>query len=198
MKTGKQIGIDVGIESFATLSDGTRIDNFKYFESTQKKLRVTQRRVARRKKGSNRRRKAVNQLRKIHQKIKNQRADFQHKFSTWLVKEYDLIAIEKLNIGGMSKSILAKQIHDVAWGSFFQKLKYKAENAGKELIEVNPRGTSQTCVCGNGVRKKLSQRWHDCNVCGLSIHRDHNSALVILSRSGHDLFSVKQSVGVVC
>lgn len=179
-KSGKQIGIDVGIESFATLSDGTQIDNFKYFESSQKRLRIAQRKVSRRKKGSNQRRKAVNQLRKIHQKIKNQRTDFAHKVSTYLVKTYDLIAIEKLNILGMSRSFLSKQIHDAAWSSFFQKLKYKAENAGRELKEVNPNGTSQTCICGGVVKKDLSVRWHHCLNCGLSEHRDIVSAKVIL------------------
>ncbi len=137
-KTGKNIGIDVGIESFATLSDGTQIKNFKYFERAQKKLRVAQRRMERRNPHSNRRYKAVNQVRKIHQQIKSQRTDFAHKLSTALVRDYDLIAIEKLNILGLSKGILAKQVHDVAWGTFFHKLKYKAENAGRELKEVNP------------------------------------------------------------
>lgn len=179
-KTGKQIGIDVGIESFATLSDGTKIDNFKYFESSQKRLRIIQRKVSRRKKNSNQRRKAVLQLRRIHQKIKNQRSDFAHKVSTHLVKEYDLIAIEKLNILGMSKGILAKQIHDASWSSFFNKLEYKAECAGKELVKVNPNGTSQTCICGETVKKNLSVRHHHCLSCGHSVHRDINSAQVIL------------------
>jgi len=184
-KTGKQIGIDVGIESFATLSDGTKIENFKYFESSQKRLRVAQRKVSRRKKGSKCRKKAVIQLRKVHEKIKNQRSDFAHKVSTNLVKDFDLIAIEKLNILGMSKGILAKQIHDAAWSSFFQKLKYKAENAGKSVIEVNPNGTSRTCICGETVEKSLSVRWHKCDKCGLSEHRDVVSAKVILERAGH-------------
>ena len=181
-KTNEAVGIDVGIESFATLSDGTQIDNFKYYESTQKKLRVAQRRVARRKKGSNRRRKAVAMLRSIHQQIHNQRNDFQHKLSTELIRQYDLIAVEDLNILGMSKGILAKQIHDVSWSSFFQKLKYKAESAGKMLIEVAPHWTSQDCsACGERVKKDLSVRQHICSNCGLSLHRDHNAALNILS-----------------
>lgn len=183
-KTGKQIGIDAGIESFMTLSDGTKIENFKYFENSQKVLRVAQRRVSRRTKGGNQRRKAVLQLRRIHEKIKNQRSDFAHKVSTQLVKDYDLIAIENLNILGMSKGILAKQIHDVAWNSFFQKLTYKAENAGRQLIKVNPNGTSQTCICGARVEKTLAQRQHICLKCGYSNHRDIVSAKVILSRAG--------------
>ena len=179
-KTGKQIGIDAGIESFMTLSDGTQIENFKYFESSQKALRVAQRRVSRRKKGSRQRRKAVVLLRKIHEKIKNQRNDFAHKISTNLVKDFDLIAIENLNILGMSKGILAKQIHDAAWNGFFQKLKYKAENAGKSVVEVNPNGTSQTCICGETVKKDLSVRVHHCLSCGYKNHRDIVSAKLIL------------------
>lgn len=187
-KTGKAVGIDVGIENFATLSNGEQIENFKYFEKSQKKLRKAQRKVSRRKKGSKRRRNAVLKLRKIHQKIKNQRNDFAHKLSTRLVKEYDLIAIEKLNIKGMSKGILGKQISDVAWYSFFEKLKYKAENADKTVVEVNPNNTSQTCICGETVKKNLSVRHHHCLKCGYSEHRDIVSSKVILKIGlGHSL-----------
>jgi putative transposase len=193
-KTGKKVGIDAGIESFITLSDGVQIENFKYFEKTHKKLRVAERRVSRRRKGSNRRKKAALQLCKIHRKIKNQRSDFQHKISTHLIKTYDLIAIEKLNILGMSKGILAKQIHDVAWSGFFRKLKYKAENAGKSVVEVNPSGTSQTCICGETVKKSLSVRWHKCDACGLSEHRDIVSAQVILQRAGLALLAQTKTV----
>ncbi|MDQ3063347.1 MAG: transposase [Acidobacteriota bacterium] len=194
-KTGKSIGIDAGIESFMTLSDGTQIENFKYFEASQKQLRVAGRKVSRRKKSSNQRRKAVLRLRKIHAQIKNQRNDFAHKVSTNLVKEYDLIAIENLNILGTSKGILAKEIHDVAWNSFFQKLKYKAENAGKSVVEVNPNGTSQTCICGARVEKTLAQRQHICLKCGHSEHRDIVSAKVILSRAGQTRKDVTYAVG---
>jgi putative transposase len=159
-------------------------------------LRVAQRNVSRKKKGSHSRRKAVVQLRKIHEKIKNQRNDVAHKLSTKLVKEYDLIAIEKLNILGMSKGILSKQIHDVAWNSFFQKLKYKAENAGKSVIEVNPNGTSQTCICGERVEKTLAQRHHTCLKCGYSNHRDIVSSQVILQRAGHTLLASTKAVGL--
>ena len=191
-KTGKQIGIDVGIESFAILSDGTQIDNWKFYEQSQKKLRVAQRALSRKRKGSNCRRKAVEQLQKVHRKIKNQRSDFQHKVSTWLVKEFDLIAIEKLNILGLSKGLLSKQILDVSWGSFFEKIRYKAANAGRELKEVSPNYTSQTCLCGQREKKTLSERWHDCKVCGLSIHRDILSAQIILKLGlGQSLESLK-------
>lgn len=192
-KTNLAVGLDAGIESFVTLSDGTQIDNFKYYESTQKKLRRAQRKVSRRKKGSNQRRKAVNHLRKIHAKIQNQRNDFQHQVSTMLVKQYDLIAIEDLNIVGLSKGILSKQVHDVAWSGFFQKLKYKAENADKMLIEIQPHFTSQDCsACGERVKKDLSVRVHHCLKCGLRLHRDHNAAKNILNKAvGQTVESVK-------
>lgn len=188
-KTGKSIGIDAGIESFITLSNGEQIENFRYFESSQKALRVAQRSVSRKRKGSNSRKKAVVELKKIHAKIKHQRNDFAHKVSTKLVKDFDVIAIEDLNIKGMTQGKLAKQINDVAWNSFFQKLTYKAENAGKKLIKVNPNYTSQTCLCGHREKKTLAQRWHHCLECGLSIHRDILSSKIILSlgQSGKDL-----------
>lgn len=182
-KTGEVVGMDAGIESFMTLSDGTQIDNFKYFESSQAKLRRIQRKVSRRKKGSHSRRKAVAILQKAHAKIKNQRKDFHHKVSRYLVETYDVIAIEMLNILGLSKGILSKQVHDAAWGNFFLTLKCKAVNAGKSVVEVNPNGTSQTCICGETVKKDLSVRWHHCLVCGYQSHRDHVSAQVILSRA---------------
>lgn len=193
-KTGKSVGLDMGISSFATLSDGTQIDNFKYYETTQKKLRVAQRSVSRKKKGSNRRRKAVLKLRKIHLKIKNQRTDFQHKVSTHLVKQFDLIAIEKLSILGMSRGILSKQVNDASWSSFFDKLTYKAENAGRQLIKVNPNYTSQDCsACGERVKKDLSVRVHNCLQCGLILDRDVNAAINILLAGQADK-SVKWAV----
>jgi putative transposase len=195
-KTGESVGLDMGISAFATLSDDTQIDNFKYYESTQKRLRIAQRRVSRRKKGSHRRRKAVCALRKIHQKIKNQRSDFQHKVSTYLVKTYDVICIEKLSIFGMSRGILSKQVHDVSWGSFFQKLKSKAECADKRVIEVNPHYTSQDCsACRNRVKKDLSVRVHHCLQCGLVLDRDYNAAINIKNTAlGQSVESVKWAV----
>lgn len=195
-KTGQAVGIDAGIENFMTLSNGEQIENFKYFESSQKELRGKQRSVSRKKKGSKSRKDAVIQLRKIHTKIKNQRNDFAHKVSTRLVKDFDVIAIEDLNIKGMSKGILSKQIHDVAWNSFFQKLKYKAENAGKSVIEVNPNGTSQTCICGAKVKKDLSVRHHTCLKCGYSNHRDIVSSQVILQRAGLTRLAQTKAVGL--
>jgi putative transposase len=193
-KTNQEVGIDVGIKTFAYLSDGIEIDNFKYYESSQKKLRRLQRSVARKKKGSANRKAEVKQLRNFHNKIFNRRSDFQHKISHWLVNQYDYIALEDLNIKGLSKGKLSKQILDASWGSFTSKLICKAENAGKTVVKVNPRNTSQNCSsCGIKVPKDLSVRIHDCPSCGLVMDRDLNAAKNIL-RLGRSLLELTWSV----
>jgi len=178
-----EIGIDVGLESFATLSNGKSVPNPRWYKECERKLRRAQRRVARRRKGSHRRRKAVALLQKIHQRIKSQRNEFQHKFTFWLVQNFGVIAIEDLNVKGLAGGMLAKSVHDVSWAAFFSKLAYKAGNAGRRLIAVNPRGTSQTCLCGTKVLKRLSDREHVCTACGLIASRDHVSAQVIIQRA---------------
>ena len=177
----KTIGIDLGLTSFAALSDGSAIGNPRLYREAQRRLRVAQRRVARRtNKRSNRRRKAVTILARQHTHVQNQRHDFHHKVSRTLVNNYGVIAVEDLNIKGMASGMLAKSVNDVGWGSFLNKLAYKAESAGRVFIKVDPRNTSQTCICGQRVPKTLSQRWHSCPSCGLSQGRDHVSAQVIL------------------
>ena len=184
------VGIDVGLESFAVLSDGTVFNNPRHHKHAQAALRIAQRRVARRKKGGRGRNKAVAVLQGAHAHVKNQRLDFQHQLAHGLVSRFGMIAIEDLNIKGLAGSMLAKSVHDVGWGSFFQKLAYKAESAGRLLIKVDPRGTSQRCSrCGGEVRKKLDDRWHECPACGLSVSRDLNSAVEIL-RLGSSLVSL--------
>lgn len=179
-----EVGIDLGLESFAVLSDGTKIENPRWYRTAQAKLRVAQRRVSRRIKGSHRRRKAVVVLQKIHGRITNQRKDFQHKLSFKLIQKYGTIAVEALNVKGLAGGMLAKSVHDAGWSQFLNMLAYKAEQAGRTLIAVNPAGTSQTCICGATVRKKLSDREHVCGICGLVAPRDHVSAQVILQRAG--------------
>ena len=176
----KSVGIDLGLTSYAVQNDGTVHDNPRVYEQSQGKLRRAQRKVARRKKGSNRRRKAVQLLQKTHMQVQNQRGDFQHKLARHLVDSYGLICAEKLNVKGLARGILPKQVHDAAWSSFLDKLAYKAEEAGRQFVQVNPNGTSQCCPCGNPVPKKLGDRWHHCNKCGLSVPRDQASAMEIL------------------
>ena len=178
-------GIDVGVNSFAVLADGTEIENPRHYRNAQARLRRCQRKVARRKKGGNRRRKAVRLLQRANIHVRNQRADFQHNLSRQLVNEYGTIAVEDLNVKGLASGMLAKSVHDAGWNSFMQMLSYKAASAGRLLVKVDPRGTSQTCVCGQRVAKTLADRWHDCPACGLSAGRDHVSAQVILQRAGN-------------
>jgi len=180
-ETHKSIGIDMGLESFATTSDGRFINNPRYYGVSQSKLRVLQRSVYRKKKGSVHRMEAVRLLAKQHEVIRNRRNDFLHKTTTEIIQANDIICIEDLKIRRMARGMLAKSVNDVAWGMFFIMLEYKAANAGRKLIKVDPRGTSQRCYrCGTTVHKELSDRLHCCPVCGLSIHRDLNSAIEIL------------------
>jgi putative transposase len=183
-----EVGIDMGLEHFAALSNGDLIANPRWYKRAQKRLRRAQRKVARRVKGSNGRRKAVRELQRVHEHVANQRADFAHKLSRRIVGDYQLIAVEKLNIGGMSRGMLAKQVHDAGWRFFLRALTVKAAEAGRQVVEVNPAGTSQYCLCGCEVRKTLAVRVHRCPECGLVAPRDVVSAQLIL-RLGRSLAS---------
>jgi len=186
-KTARAVGIDVGIENFATLSTGEVVENPEFLRESESELKTAQRRVARRQgKRSNRRRKAVKLLQKKHQKVRRQRADFHHKTALKIVRGFDAMAVEELNVRGMVKNHhLAKSISDAGWGQFILILTSKAESAGRIVIKVNPSYTSQDCSqCGHRVRKTLATREHRCDKCGYVAHRDHNSAIAIKGRAG--------------
>jgi putative transposase len=186
-KTGNETGIDLGIEAFATLSDGMRIFNPGWYRQAERRLKTAQRRVSRRKNGSNRRRKAVTLLAKAHQKVRRQRTDFHHKTALHLVRENDTIYHEDLQTANMVRNHhLAKSIQDAGWAAFLSILTYKAACAGRLVVAVPPAFTSQICSgCGALVSKGLSIRWHSCPECGTSLHRDHNAALNILMLGKH-------------
>ncbi|HEU5349925.1 MAG TPA: transposase [Ktedonobacterales bacterium] len=186
--TGQETGIDLGLESFATLADGTMIHNPRCYRKAERRLKTAQRKVSRRTKGSNRRRKAVKLLAKAHQKVKRQRQDFQHKTALHLVRQYDTIYHEDLQTANMRKNHhLAKSIADAGWSQFLSILGAKAAYAGRRVVAVPPAYTSQTCSgCGVIVAKGLSVRWHSCPDCGTSLHRDHNAAKNI-ERAGQAL-----------
>ena len=186
--TDNEVGIDVGLQHFAALSTGDLIPNPRWYRSAEKRLRRAQRKVARRLKRSSGRRKAIRELQQVHRRIANRRSDFVHKLSRQIVNGNQLIAVEDLNIDSLSKGMLAKQVHDAGWRSFLQKLTVKAEEAGRQVVEVNPAGTSQRCLCGNEVRKTLAVREHRCPECGLVAPRDVVSARLIL-RLGRSLAS---------
>src|SRR5262249_8998859 len=136
-ETEKAIGLDVGLLSFATLSDGTTIDNPRCYRKAHAKLRRAQRRVARRQRGSHNRRKAVVLLQKAHAHIQNQRSDFHHKTARRLVNTYDVIAVEELNITGLASGMFAKSVQDAGWSAFLNILAYKAAEAGRKLVHVD-------------------------------------------------------------
>ena len=182
------VGIDVGLIDFYVASDGSRINAPKHLRKAEGKLKSAQRRVSRRKKGSNRRKKAIKKLAIQHKKVADTRKDFHFKTARTLLDKYDVIAVEKLNIKGLVKTQLAKSINDAGWGQFIIILSNKAENAGLKVITVNPNGTSQECSnCGHKVKKRLSQRMHNCPVCHTSLCRDLNAAINIKARGTHAL-----------
>lgn len=177
----RSIGIDVGLTSLATLSDGTAIPNPRHAKRAERELRRRQRALARCKRGSNRRKKVRAQAARLHRKVADTRATHLHQVSADLISRFDLIAVEKLNVKGLAGSMLARSVHDASWGRFRQMLAYKAEWAGCELIEVDPRNTSQACSgCGVIVPKTLAHRRHYCPHCGTDLDRDHNAAINIL------------------
>jgi putative transposase len=185
-ETGAAVGIDVGLENFLTLSTGEVVKNPRFLRESEREIKTAQRKVSRRpNKRSKRRRKAVKLLAKKHLKIRRQRADFHHKTANQIVKEFDAIAIEDLNIKGMVKNPkLAKSISDAGWSQFATILVHKAEEAGRQVVKVNPAYTSQDCSrCGERVRKTLSTREHRCIYCGFATHRDHNAASNIKVRA---------------
>jgi len=178
----KKIGIDVGIESFATLSDGTKIENPRFLVKSEKKLKRLQRELSHKKKGSKNRNKVRIKLTRQHEKITNQRTDFIHKISSGMVYKYGFIAIEDLNIQGMIKNhCLAKHISDAGWNLLGRQLSYKASSAGSIVQEIDKFfPSSQLCSeCGNREDMPLSQRTFKCSKCGNIKDRDHNSAINI-------------------
>ena len=181
---GNAIGVDLGLTSLITLSNGKKIDNPRWFRVTEKKLAKVQRLRSRKKKGSSNRKKQKLEVQRTHRKIRNQRSDFLHKISTELVREYDFIAMEKLNITSMVKNrYLAKSISDAGWNKLVGLVAYKAEEAGTHMELVNPKGTSQECSsCGEVVQKTLAVRIHKCPYCSLVMDRDENAAINILKR----------------
>src|SRR5712692_2118095 len=177
------VGIDVGLTTFAVLSDGREIANERYFRLAERRLRLAQRKLARRKQRSRRRLKARQEVAQVHIHVANQRRDFHHKSAHTLVREYGLIAVEDLNIKGLAGSILAKSVHDAGWSQFISILSDKAAEAGRTFVKVNPAGTTQDCsACGKHVPKTLSERWHSC-ACGLSMGRDLNAARNVLHQT---------------
>ncbi len=202
--TGAVVGIDMGVASLATTADGRHVGNPRFLQRSADRLAAAQRDLSRKKRGSRRRRKAVARVARQHRAVARQRADLAHKTALELVRDHDLIAVEKLNIKGMvrraqpkpdpdrpgqflpngqaAKSGLNKSIHDAGWGVFLDVLRAKAESAGRTVVEVNARHTSQRCAeCGHVAKEnRPTQATFLCVQCGHSAHAGENAAVNIL------------------
>jgi putative transposase len=187
------VGIDVGLEHFLTTSDGAHVANPKHLRGNLKKLRRLQRSASRKTEAAKEAKakfrdrknlqKQFHKVAKLHVRVRNLRKEGHHQASNLLVRKYGTVCVEKLNVRGMLRNDkLARAISDAAWGGFLIVLKHKAAKAGVRFVEVDARGTSQTCPqCGAVAKKKLSQRRHRCP-CGYETQRDVAAAQVILAR----------------
>jgi len=182
--TGAAVGIDVGLYSFAMTSDGLDIENPRFFRTEEPRLAKAQRRLSREAKGAPARQERRKVVAHIHERIANRRKDFAHQESRKIVNTYSIIAVEDLSIHRMMHNhCLAKSIHDAAWGQFAACLMYKAEEAGRQYVAVNPAHTSQDCSnpkCGHRQSMPLSERMFACPCCHLVLPRDINAAKNIL------------------
>lgn len=184
-KLDTKVGIDLGIKEFAITSDGEMFSNPKWLKKSEKRLRKLQKDLSRKQKGSNNRRKDRLKVAKLHEKISNQRKDYLHKISHYIISENQVIVIEDLKVSNMIKNHkLAKSIADVSWSEFRRQLEYKSEWYGRELI-IAPSNyaSSQLCSnCGNksSQTKDLSCRTYICPVCGMEMDRDINASKNLL------------------
>jgi putative transposase len=200
----EEVGIDVGIKSYAVLSDGSVIENPRIYRSVERRIQSAHRKLARRKLGSHRRNRAKKELSRLYRKTRHRRHDFLHKASRRLVDQYGTLVFEDLQIqnmvarpkpkqaeetghylpnGAAAKSGLNKSIQDAAWGTFMRLCASKAEEAGCTVAKVPPHYSSQLCsACGALVPRDLSIRWHSCPECGAELDRDENSAKLHLER----------------
>jgi putative transposase len=186
-----QVGIDVGLKTFAYLSTDEHIDNPRFFRQEEKHLAKAQRKLSKATSKTPAKKKRRKVVARIHERISNRRKNFIGQQVALLVKRFGLIAVEALVVRNMVRNPkLAKSIADAAWSAFFTHLIAKAEEAERRLVRVNPAYTSQTCsVCGHRQEMPLSVRIYECCNCGLVMDRDHNASRTILSqavgRHGH-------------
>ena len=180
---GRSVGVDLGIKTLATLSDGTVVENPRYLKKSEQKLKRAQRALSRKTKGSNRRAKDRAKVARIHAHIANQRQDSLHNLTKWLTETYSEISVEDLNVSGMAKNHhLAKSVMDASFGEFRRQLEYKTARTGSVLHVVDRwYPSSKTCSrCGRVKAKlSLSERTYHCDGCGLVMDRDLNAAINI-------------------
>jgi putative transposase len=174
------VGVDLGLSSFAALSDGTKIDPPKPLAKRLRLLKRRSKQLSRKQKGSNNSKKAALRLARLHRKIKNLRRNFLHRLTTWLARTKPAIVVEDLNVRGLSRGWLSRSVADVGWGTFLRMLEYKAKWYGATLI-VAPRSFPSTRLCSRCGHLHgeipLSQRVFHCEACGLEMDRDLNAAI---------------------
>lgn len=182
-KTNKEVGIDVGLKEFLVQSDNLIVKNPHYFRDSQTKLAKVQKQHSKKEKGAKRRNKSRIKIARLHNKIANQRDWFLHNESTRIIRGYDVICIEDLNVSGMIKNPkLAKSISDVSWSMFYSMLEYKAKWYGKQVVKIGRfEPSSKTCSCCGWINKELTlkDRVFACPICGLELNRDYNAAINI-------------------
>jgi putative transposase len=194
--TDQEVGIDVGLKSFATLTAGDPIENPHFFRQDERALAGAQRRLSRAEKGTPERAKRRHVVARIHERITWRRGDFAHRHSRRIVNTFDVIAVEDLSVNRMTHNhCLAKSLQDVAWSQFIAYLAHKAAWAGRRFIAVNPAHTSQDCSgCGHRHVLSLSDRVYTCPCCGLILDRDLNAARNILRLATAQLGLGQQSL----
>jgi putative transposase len=182
-KRPEPVGIDVGLKTFATLSDGAEIANPRFFRKEEKALAKVQRKHSTLAEGTPQRRTHRKAVARVHERIAFKRDNFTHQESRKIVDAYGVIAVEDLHVNRMAhQHCLAKSIQDASWSAFFVQLDCKAEEAGRTFVKVNPAYTSQTCsACGHRQKMPLNERTYHCPCCFLALDRDLNAAKNILA-----------------
>jgi len=178
-----QVGIDVGLKTFATFSDGTEIENPRFFRKEEKALAKVQHKHSKLAKGTPQQHKHRKVVARVHERIRFRRDNFTHQESRRIVDSYGVICVEDLPVNRLTHNhCLAKSIADASWSEFFSKLSCKAEEAGRRYVAVNPAYTTQTCSnCGHRQKMPLSERVFDCPCCHAHLDRDLNAAKNILA-----------------
>ncbi|MGD0042683.1 MAG: transposase [Isosphaeraceae bacterium] len=182
-ETGESIGIDLGLLRLATLSNGEKKENPRWYRKILQKLRVLQRKIARCMPGGRNRRRLILRLQRMMAHVANARKDFLNKFVHELIERFDRIVLEDLRVAAMAHGRFAMSVLDAGWSYLVTHLAHKAESAGREVVKVDPAYTSKTCSgCGAIFEHlSLSDRWVECG-CGVSLDRDHNAAIVVFQR----------------
>jgi IS605 OrfB family transposase len=182
------VGVDLGLATFAALADQAgstrKQDNPRWLRRRERALRRSQRNMSRKRKGSGNWAKARRRHGRLHARVADARRDFHRKLSTHLIRDYQLVCVETLNIAGLGRSNLAKSVHDAGWGQFVAMLAYKAARLGRTLVKVDPWYPSSQVCAGCGHRdgpKPLKARAWTCAACGASHDRDVNAARNILA-----------------